>query len=189
MSHETAQPLGEITRDGGRLALRYERRLAHPPEKVWRALTESEHLRHWFPADIEGERTPGARLVFRFWPDTLEKAAESGIPTDEPGFSPDDPTLPGELRVWEPPRVLEYTWDTDLLRFELAPDGTGTILVFTTWIDSDTQAPHGVEGAAAGYHACLDALGEVLDTGAASLPAPSEVTALEERYAAALAAR
>ena len=28
---------------------------SHPPEKVWRALTEPEHLAHWFPTTIEGE--------------------------------------------------------------------------------------------------------------------------------------
>ncbi|UMG93452.1 SRPBCC domain-containing protein [Nocardioides sp. TF02-7] len=49
-----ADRTGVLLRDGDRVGLRFERRLAHPPEKVWRALTESEHLRHWFPADIVG---------------------------------------------------------------------------------------------------------------------------------------
>ncbi len=33
----------------GRPAVRFERRLAHPIEVVWRAVTEREHLAHWFP--------------------------------------------------------------------------------------------------------------------------------------------
>ncbi|WP_432420569.1 SRPBCC domain-containing protein [Nocardia carnea] len=49
--------------------------LAHPPAKVWRALTESEHLRHWFPADILGERRAGAEVRFRLWPESVEQAA------------------------------------------------------------------------------------------------------------------
>ena len=40
--------LGTLLPDGG---LQYVRRLAHSPEKVWRALTEGEQLAHWFPAD------------------------------------------------------------------------------------------------------------------------------------------
>jgi hypothetical protein len=50
----------------GTYVLRFERRLAHPPEKVWRALTEPDQLRQWFPTDIEGERKLGAKLLFVF---------------------------------------------------------------------------------------------------------------------------
>ena len=28
--------------------------LAHPPAKVWKALTEPEHLREWAPFDADG---------------------------------------------------------------------------------------------------------------------------------------
>src|SRR5947208_3427599 len=50
----------------GRWQLRFERQLAHPQEKVWRAITEPEHLAAWFPSTIEGERAAGARLRFSF---------------------------------------------------------------------------------------------------------------------------
>ncbi len=50
----------------GRWQLRFTRTLLHPPEKVWRAITEPEHLEHWFPTTIEGERSAGARLRFLF---------------------------------------------------------------------------------------------------------------------------
>jgi hypothetical protein len=36
--------LGTLTRQGDRCILRFARRLAHPREKVWRAVTEPEHL-------------------------------------------------------------------------------------------------------------------------------------------------
>ena len=57
---------GQLERIDGRWQLRFTRKLAHPPEKVWRALTELEHLAAWFPTDIEGERAPGAELRFVF---------------------------------------------------------------------------------------------------------------------------
>ena len=46
--------------------LRYERRLAHPPERVWRALTDDAELAAWFPTTIEGQRQSGAALRFSF---------------------------------------------------------------------------------------------------------------------------
>ena len=42
-----------------RYSLRIERELSHPAEKVWRALTERNLLKQWFPADVEGEWTVG----------------------------------------------------------------------------------------------------------------------------------
>ena len=49
-------PMGEVLHDGETVGLRYERHLSHPVERVWRALTDSDQLRHWLPIDIIGER-------------------------------------------------------------------------------------------------------------------------------------
>ena len=38
---------------GGGAVLRFERLLAHPPEKVFRAISVPDELRHWFPATVE----------------------------------------------------------------------------------------------------------------------------------------
>ncbi|MGW1739459.1 SRPBCC domain-containing protein [Nocardia sp. NPDC001965] len=175
---DTTQRLGEILRDGDRVGTRYERELAHPPEKVWRALTESEHLRHWFPADILGERRAGAAVRFRFWPEAVERAdtelAEAGVDTE-------DPELPGRILTWEPPRLFEFLWDDEHLLFEIVPEGTGSRLLCTVWFG--TPGPHGISGTAAGYHACLDALGASLDTGSGGVPEPESILALEGRYA------
>src|SRR3954447_12743839 len=51
---------GRLEEHQGRWRLRFERRLAHPPERVWRAITEPDDLRAWFPFDIEGDRAAGA---------------------------------------------------------------------------------------------------------------------------------
>ncbi|MBK9367468.1 MAG: SRPBCC domain-containing protein [Deltaproteobacteria bacterium] len=131
MSPPTRDPLGEVRRDGDRWSLRYVRLLRHSPEKVWAAITRSEHLAHWLPCDILGERRAGARVELPFWPETAQK------------YGLTDPPLLGEIRVWDPPHVFEWTWDVDLLRFELAPEGEGTRLTFTTWLgDSDGRRRH-----------------------------------------------
>ena len=93
---------------------RFERRLPHRPEKVWRALTEAEELAHWFPATMDGEREVGASLRFAF---------RDG----------DEPDAEGTITECDPPRVLAYTMGTETLRWELSPlpDG-GCLLVFTT---------------------------------------------------------
>ncbi|HLM47404.1 MAG TPA: SRPBCC domain-containing protein, partial [Myxococcaceae bacterium] len=102
---------GTLTKKDTQVELRFERRLAHPPEKVWRALTDSQELAHWFPARIEGARESGAELRFFF---------EEGAPGS------------GRISVFDPPRLLQYSWDGDVLRWELRPEGTGCLLVFTT---------------------------------------------------------
>lgn len=56
--------LGTLTPQGERWKLSFTRRLPHPPTKVWRAVTEAEHLAAWFPQQIVGERRAGARLQF-----------------------------------------------------------------------------------------------------------------------------
>ena len=51
--------------DGARPAVRLERDLKDPPEVVWRAVTEREQLRSWFPCDViveGGEWVPGAAI-------------------------------------------------------------------------------------------------------------------------------
>ena len=158
--------MGSLLPDGG---LQYVRRLAHAPEKVWRALTEGEHLVHWFPADIVGERRPGARLELPFWPAQVER------------YGITDPVTHGELLTWDPPRVFELTWVTDRLRWELEPDDEGTVLTFTTWL-GDTS-PESVANAGAGYHVCLAQLRELLDTGSVAYLEDGVVRELEKRYA------
>ena len=48
------QDLGEIVRDGDLVGLRFVRHYPHPIQRVWRAITESDQLRAWFPCDIVG---------------------------------------------------------------------------------------------------------------------------------------
>src|SRR5215211_7251136 len=55
---------GTLETVDGRPALRFERRLAHPVERVWRAVTDPDEMPAWFPSGVVGERAVGAELVF-----------------------------------------------------------------------------------------------------------------------------
>jgi uncharacterized protein YndB with AHSA1/START domain len=48
----------------GRVAIRFVRLVPHPPEKVWRAITDPEQLAVWFPAVVELDRAAGSVLFF-----------------------------------------------------------------------------------------------------------------------------
>src|SRR3954454_20095057 len=60
----TDRDLGTLAEHEGEWQVRFERRLRHPLEKVWRAVTEPEHMQAWFPDEMEGERRAGAPLKF-----------------------------------------------------------------------------------------------------------------------------
>ena len=136
---------GTLEQVDGRWQLRFVRRLAHPPARVWQAITEPEHLAAWFPARIDGARAPGARLTFVF----------------EHGEGPDGE---GEITAFDPPSLLELRWGDERLRFELAPDGDGCLLTFVDAFDELGKAAR--DGA--GWHACLD----LLERDLAGDPAP-----------------
>src|SRR2546427_343533 len=93
---------GTLETIDGRPALRFERRLAHPVDAVWRAVTEPSELTHWFPSSVSGDLRAGGRLSFAFETD--------GVPPME-----------GEVLELEPPRRFAFLWGEDELRFELEP--------------------------------------------------------------------
>jgi uncharacterized protein YndB with AHSA1/START domain len=139
-------------------ALRFERRFAHPVEKVWRAVSEPAELAHWFPCRVEaGELRVGAKLHFVF-------PEEVGIEMD------------GEVTAFEPPRLLAFTWGEDELRFELEPHGDGgTLLRFTDVIAEQDKAARD----AAGWDVCLARLDQRLAGEATGAP---EWRAFYEEY-------
>ncbi|MEA2404617.1 MAG: hypothetical protein QOE08_1264 [Thermoleophilaceae bacterium] len=131
---------GQLERIEHRSRLHFVRELAHPPERVWRAITEPEHLAVWFPQDIVGERVAGAPLRF--------------VSRDDEPFE-----FAGEMVVVDAPHVLEFLWGDDRLRFELEATPAGTRLTLT-----DTFTEHGKAARdGAGWHECLDRLADVLD--------------------------
>jgi uncharacterized protein YndB with AHSA1/START domain len=57
---------GSLHIDDDRLVLRFERRFSQPIDRVWRAVTDPDEMKAWFPSNVEGERTVGAELVFSY---------------------------------------------------------------------------------------------------------------------------
>jgi uncharacterized protein YndB with AHSA1/START domain len=136
-------PLAEVSyrHEDDRWTLVFVRALRHPPERVWAALTEPGQICAWAPytADRNLAR-PGAATLTMIDGDTAED-------------------LSAEVTRAEPPLLLEYTWGTDVLRWELAPTEAGT----------DLTLHHTVAGAdwlakaAAGWHLCLFVAERLLD--------------------------
>jgi uncharacterized protein YndB with AHSA1/START domain len=125
----------QLIQDRERALLEFKRHFNHAPEKVWRALTEDDQLAAWFPTTIDGERSAGAALRFRFEHVQI------------------DP-MHGEMLAFDAPSLLEFTWGGDRLRFELAPDGNGMAMRFEVELDVLGKATR--DGA--GWHQCLDSL-------------------------------
>jgi len=91
--------------------------LRHPPEKVWRALTDPVLLAEWLLPVIGLELEPGAAFTFKTQP--------------HPGW---DGTVHCRMLEIDPLRTLSYTWvvgdmvlDT-VVTFTLTPTASGTRL-------------------------------------------------------------
>jgi uncharacterized protein YndB with AHSA1/START domain len=127
-----------LSMSGARPAVRLERRLPDPPEVVWRALTDRDQLRSWFPSDVivdGGTWRVGARITFPFPPEVI------------------DMTLTGEVLEVDEPNLLVFSWGDDTLRFELERIDDATRLVLI-----DELPPSSAARNAAGWDECLDRL-------------------------------
>jgi uncharacterized protein YndB with AHSA1/START domain len=169
-----AQPeLGTVQKSDGRYVLRFERRLEHPVERVWAALTEPDELAKWL-AQAKLDLVEGGPIELR-WQNTDEEGNQA--------------VLHGTITRLEPPRLLEYEGDIHgLLRWELREEGDGTLLTFT----NVTPAPEDfLTKALAGWHIHLDHLSDALAGGAVEWPRWSDQylgrwTEYRDRYAAKL---
>jgi len=73
--------------------LRFEVTYPHPPERVWRALTDPAAMREWLMDNTFAEARVGHQFQFRTTP--------------APGFNG---IVDCEVTLVEPPRRLAYTW-------------------------------------------------------------------------------
>jgi uncharacterized protein YndB with AHSA1/START domain len=100
---------GTLETVNDRPTLRFERRLNHSIERVWRAVSDPAELARWFVAPVE-------------WGPETGEAFEAAGQT-------------GEITELEPPRLIAWTWGGERFRFELSPEGGGCLLVFTHVFD------------------------------------------------------
>jgi uncharacterized protein YndB with AHSA1/START domain len=125
-----------VPAEGDAWTLVFVRNLDHAPAIVWAALTDPAQLDEWAPfrpdRDLDG--TGPATLTI------IDGANEV-------------PLGASVLRA-ERPRVLEYTWGDDVLRWELAALDGGTRLT----LRHTTAKRSGVPMMAAGWHLCLDVM-------------------------------
>ena len=113
---------GRLEQVGDRWQVHFIRRLPHPPEKVWRALTEPELIARWLmPNDFK--LAVGHRFTFQA-PQPIPQAGFGGV-----GHS--------EVLAFEPEKMLRIAWRAapeDLseldstVTFTLEPEGQGTRL-------------------------------------------------------------
>jgi len=102
----------------GGVALRFERELPHPPERVWKALTERAELSAWHPTPFELEPRPGG--------------------TFHVDFQNDKDIVDGRFVEVIPSRRVVFTWGwrdnpvvppgSSTVEIDLEPDGQGTRL-------------------------------------------------------------
>ena len=100
----TAADGGLEVRTDGKSVLRFERRLAHPIERVWAAITDpGELIRWWGSAQVELE--PGGRFAMAW------------LNVDDEGNRAE---MEATVTALDPPRLLELSGDIHgVLRFEL----------------------------------------------------------------------
>ena len=128
----TADGTLERTEVGSRL--RFARRLEHPPEAVWEALTEPDRLARWLArATLQPVR--GGSLQLR-WDETGALAH-------------------GTVIAFEPPSRFAYSSDSQgEVAFALRADGDGTLLELV----NDVPSVDPPDGNLAGWHQHLDLL-------------------------------
>jgi uncharacterized protein YndB with AHSA1/START domain len=178
MNTETTIADGVVSKDdGGPDVIRFERRLRHPIEKVWAALTERGELIKWW-GDASLELAEGGEFTLRW------------LNTDEDGNAV---AMNATITSLDPPRLLETAgvWASTgqsgesiderhaVLRWELEADGDETVLRFTNIVELTDEERSMVPG---GWHFHLDALATALDGGSVDLADPWE--AAERLHAA-----
>jgi uncharacterized protein YndB with AHSA1/START domain len=123
-----------VQKNGEKWTLILVRELNHAPEKVWRALTDPEHLREWAPFDADGSLGTVGSTVKLTWVGTAA-------------------TIETTVTRAEAPCVLEY----NDMRWELEAFEGGTRL--TLWHSIDRRF---VSWGAASWHICFEVLTQVL---------------------------
>jgi uncharacterized protein YndB with AHSA1/START domain len=139
----TASPLAEVDCHGheDQWTLVFVRVLRHPPEKVWAALTEPAQVAEWSPYTTSRD---------------LGSPGDATLTMIDGDLSED---LSATVTRVERPHLLEYTFGTDLLQWELTPSDVGTRLTLRHTLKDRDWLPK----IAAGWHLCLDVAEHLLD--------------------------
>jgi uncharacterized protein YndB with AHSA1/START domain len=127
----------DIRKEGEKWTLVLVRDLRHSPAMVWQALTDPAQLSEWAPFDAD--RSLAATGPVKLSTVGTPQVSESTV------------------KRAEAPRLLEYGWGGNDLRWQLEPLGKGTRL--TLWHNIDRGF---IAWGAAGWHICFDVLDRLL---------------------------
>lgn len=147
---------GTVTIEGEHATIKYERRLSHPREVVWKAITDPKELVVWFKQRAVIDGRSGGTI------DVVNEISQFHAT--------------GRILTWDPPHVFEAEWHITprpelpggepdaVIRWELIHDGESNTLLTCTF--SHLTKPT-ASNFAPGQHAYLDRLdahlnGEVL---------------------------
>lgn len=145
-------PHGIVTEAG---AVRFQRLLPAPPERVWDYLTDSALRRTWFAAG-DMDLRPGGGLTFVFRNSELSYHDEEmperfrqyeGIETH------------GKILLSDPPRRLVHLWGEEEVEWTLEPRGEQTLL---TLVHSRLPSRAMRVDVSSGWHIHLDVLEDLL---------------------------
>ncbi|MGI0080930.1 MAG: SRPBCC domain-containing protein, partial [Nitrososphaerales archaeon] len=87
------QAFGHVNMEGQYATLTFERRLPHPPEAVWEAITETAQLAEWYMTRARIDGRVGGSIDFWSGPSRLH--------------------VTGSILVWDPPHVFEHEWNVE----------------------------------------------------------------------------
>jgi len=171
---------GEVLENG---ALRFERLLPGPIERVWDYLVDGDKRAKWF-AGGKTELRPGGAMTLEFDNGRLSDADDPAPEKYKQYAGP--MSMACEVTRCERPHYFSFQWREDdsgpsLVEIELREDGEGVRLILT---HSDV-GPEGLASALAGWRTCLDRLGDLL-AGRTPTSFWSAHTAAEAEYEAML---
>ncbi|MBM6614310.1 SRPBCC family protein [Desemzia sp. RIT804] len=127
-----------IQQSGDKVIAEFERDIPYEIDLVWRMLTENQYLQKWFSELSVEALEEGGKILFDMRDGTFEEMTITSL---------------------SEPNVLEYTWDKDLVRFDLTPSEIGTHLIFKETITEVTDhTPRDITG----WHVCLDVIEAIL---------------------------
>jgi uncharacterized protein YndB with AHSA1/START domain len=147
---DQVSPTGEVEYDGEYATLAFSRRVGHPPEDVWSAITDPKQLQSWYMTRAVIASGRGGSIDFISGPSHFH--------------------VTGRILRWDPPRLFEHEWKVEprpelptgedsLVRWELARDGDGTRITLV----HQRLTRRTATGFAPGTHAFLDRLAAQLD--------------------------
>ena len=159
---------GTLTFEGEYATIAFERRLHHPVDRVWEMLTEPEHLGQWYMTKARIDPREGGSIEFWSGPAQLH--------------------VTGKILAWDPPRLFEHEWNLEprkdfpkgeesIVRWELTPEGEGTLLRITHRRLTRRTAT----GFVGGLHGFLDRLEDQLE-GAPLTDWPRRVEEVRPNY-------